>query len=383
MALNTKAKELVRQGEDVVNFTIGEPDFDTPDNIKQAAHRALQSGFTKYSPSAGVPELRQAIADKLRADNGLDYAPSEVFVSNGAKQALYMTMLCLVQEGDEVLIPAPYWVSYVQQARICGATPVIVDACSTEDLKPTPELLEKAITDRSRLLVLNSPCNPTGVVLTGDEIAGLVETALEHDLWIISDEIYEKLVFDGLEHVSAAGLNDRARERVITVNGMSKTYAMTGWRLGYAAGPEQVIRAAASLQSHMTSGADSIAQRAGIEALTGPQESVAEMREAFDERRRGLVEGLNDIPGISCLMPRGAFYAFPDCRELLGHSYGGRSAGNSLELCAALLDAVKVALVPGSAFGAEGFVRLLSCASTDRIEECVRRIRTFVEMRDA
>jgi aspartate aminotransferase len=382
LALNAKAKELARQGEDVVNFTVGEPDFDTPDNIKQAAHRALQSGLTKYAPAAGMPELREAIAAKLKAENGLDYSPAEVLVSNGAKQALYMIMLCLLQEGDEALIPAPYWVSYVQQARVCGATAVVVDACDTDDLKPTPEMLERAITERSRLLVLNSPCNPTGVVLAREEIAVLVEVALDHDLWIVSDEIYEKLVFDGLEHVSAAGLSDRARERVITVNGMSKTYAMTGWRLGYAAGPEPIIKAAAGLQSHMTSGADSIAQKAGVEALTGSQESVGEMRDAFEERRRVLVAGLNEVPGISCLMPGGAFYAFPDCSALLGHTYGGRSAGNSLELCAALLDAVKVALVPGSAFGAEGFVRLLSCASIERIEECVRRVAAFVNMQD-
>ncbi len=379
MALNTKAKQLASQGEDVVNFTIGEPDFDTPDNIKQAAHRAIESGFTKYTPAAGAAELRQAIAHKLQADNGLDYAPEEVLASNGSKQALYMIMLCLVQDGDQVLLPAPYWVSYAAQARICGAEPVVIDCTRTDDLKLTPALLEAAITERTRLLVLNSPCNPTGVVLTGDELRALVQVALAHDLWIISDEAYETLIYDGLEHVSPAGFSDEARARVITTNSLSKTYAMTGWRIGYAAGPRDVIQAAASLQSNTASGPNSIAQKAAIEALTGPQDSVAEMRDAFEERRNVLVGGLNRIPGVSCVVPQGTFYAFPDCRALMGNSYGGQRVENSLELCAALLDQVKLALVPGSAFGAEGFVRFLFAASTDTIEKALTRFSQFVE----
>ncbi len=382
MALNARANELSRQGKDVVNFTIGEPDFDTPDSIKQAAHRAIQAGFTKYQPAAGMPELRDAIARRLKADNGLDYEAKEVLVSNGAKQAIYMIMLCLVQQGDQVLIPAPYWVSYVHQVRFCGAEPVIVDATGTADLKPTPELLAGAMTDRARLLVLNSPCNPTGTVLTREELGALVELALERDLWLISDEIYEKLVYDGAEHVSPATFSKQARSRIITINGVSKTYAMTGWRLGYAAGPTEVIQAAARLQSHMTSGPDSIAQRAALEALTGPQDSVEEMRAAFDTRRRLMVDGLNEMPGISCLMPRGAFYAFPDCRGLLGKSYAGKAVHNSLELCEALLDQAGVAAVPGTAFGAEGFIRLHFAKANEEIEKALERIRAFVESCD-
>jgi len=382
MALNARAKNLSLQGKDVVNFTIGEPDFDTPDNVKQAAHRAIQAGFTKYQPAAGMPELREAIARKLQADNGLDYEPGEVLVSNGAKQALYMIMLCLVQQGDQALIPAPYWVSYVHQARFCRAEVVIIDATGTEDLKPTPDLLADALTDRARLLVLNSPCNPTGAVLTREEFAALVELALERDLWIISDEIYEKLVYDGARHVSPAAFSKEARDRIITINGASKTYAMTGWRLGYAAGPLEVIQAAARLQSNMTSGPDSVAQRAALEALTGPQGSVEEMRVAFDRRRRLLVDGLNAIPGIACLLPQGAFYAFPDCRGLLGKSYAGRKVQNSLELCEALLDQAGVAAVPGTAFGAEGFIRLHFAKADEEIEKALERLGAFAESCD-
>jgi aspartate aminotransferase len=374
MALNARAKRLAADGVDVVNFTIGEPDFDTPDNIKQAAHLAIQSGFTKYQPAAGMAELRRAVAAKLAAENGLDYEPEQILISNGAKQVLYVVMRCLLQEGDEVLIPAPYWVSYVHQARFCGATAVAVDTTETDDLKLTPELLEDALTERSRLLVLNSPCNPTGVVLSGEELRALVETALEHDLWIISDEIYEKLVYDGAEHVSPASFGKEAREHVIAVNGLSKTYAMTGWRIGYAAGPGEVIQAAARLQSHMTSGADSIVQRAAVEALTGPQDSVGEMRDAFDRRRRLLVDGLNGIDGVSCLVPRGAFYAFPDCRGLMGKSYDGKRVETSLELCEAMLDVAQVAAVPGSAFGAEGFVRFHYAKSEAEIETALGRL---------
>jgi len=382
MALNARAKNLSLRGKDVVNFTIGEPDFDTPDNVKQAAHRAIQAGFTKYQPAAGMSELREAIARKLQADNGLNYEPGEVLVSNGAKQALYMTMLCLVQQGDQVLIPAPYWVSYVHQARFCRAEVVVIDATGTEDLKPTPDLLADALTDRARLLVLNSPCNPTGAVLTGEEFAALVELALERDLWIISDEIYEKLVYDGAQHVSPAAFSKEARDRIITINGASKTYAMTGWRLGYAAGPLEVIQAAGRLQSHMTSGPDSVAQRAALEALTGPQDSVEEMRVAFDRRRHLLVDGLNAIPGISCLVPQGAFYAFPDCRGLLGKSYAGRKVQDSLELCEALLDQAGVAAVPGTAFGAEGFIRLHFAKADEEIEKALERLGAFAESCD-
>jgi len=379
LALDARAKQLLRQGVDVVNFTVGEPDFDTPDNIKQAAHRAIQSGFTKYTHAAGMAELRHAIAAKLKAENGLDYSADEVLVANGAKQAIFMTMLCLVEDGDQVLLPSPYWVSYADQALICGAEPTPIDATGREDLKLTAQMLEAAITKRSKLLVLNSPCNPTGVVFTRAELEALVDVALAHDLWVLSDEIYEHLIYDGLEHASPASFTKKARQRVITINGLSKTYAMTGWRIGYAAGPQEVIRAAVNMQSNTTSAPNSIAQKAALEALEGPQDSVAEMRAAFDARRRLIVEGLNEIPGVSCLMPHGAFYAFADCRGLLGKSYGGKRADKSLDLCAALLDQAQVAVVPGSAFGAEGYVRFSYATSEENIRKGLERLRKFAE----
>ncbi|MFW6118731.1 MAG: pyridoxal phosphate-dependent aminotransferase [Planctomycetota bacterium] len=377
LALNAKAKRMAREGVDVLTFALGEPDFDTPDHIKQAGHRAIQAGYTKYTPAAGMPELREAIAAKLRNDNGLDYTPEQVIVCNGAKQALYMIMLCLVEDGDEVLLPAPYWVSYSAQARFCGADPVPIDT-TDNNLRLTAGLLEDAVTERSRVLVLNSPSNPTGVVLTESELRSIVEVALRHDLWVVADEIYEKLIYDEAVHVSPAGFSDEALERVITVNGFSKTYAMTGWRIGYAAGPSQVIKAATSIQSNTTSAPNTIAQKAAITALTGTQEPVAEMRDAFDERRRLIVEGLNEIPGIRCVMPEGAFYAFPDCSDLMGRSIDGTTIENSLQLCEALLEHAKVALTPGSAFGAEGYVRLSYATSTDHIEQALGRIAEFV-----
>ena len=382
LAINSKAKALAAQGEDVVKFTVGEPDFDTPDNIKQAAIRAILAGHTKYTPAAGSPELRQAIADKLRVDNGLRYEPQQVLVSNGAKQALYMIMLCLLDEGDEALIPAPYWVSYPDQALVCGGRPVIIDASGTPDLKLTPALLEAAITERSKLLVLNSPNNPSGVVYTGEELEALVEVAVARDLWVLSDEVYEKLIYDGLRHVSPASLSQEAYDRTITFNAASKTYAMTGWRIGYAAGPAQVIKAATSLQSNLTGAPNSIAQRAFVEALTGEQDSVGDMREAFARRRDMIVAGLNEIDGVSCITPQGAFYALPDCTALLGHTYAGRRIDGSVALSEALLDTVGLAVVPGAPFGAEGHLRFSYAVSEADIEDGLERLARFVAMRE-
>ena len=380
LSIASKAKKLAKDGVDVVMFTVGEPDFDTPETIKQAAHLAIQAGYTKYTPAAGLPELRQAIAGKLRRDNGLEYGPEQVIVSNGAKQVLYLIMLCLVGPGDDVLIPAPYWVSYPDQARMCGARPVPIDCTHSEGLKLTAPLLKAALTERSKLLVLNSPCNPTGSVLDEKELREIVEVALEHDLWILSDEIYEKLVYDGVEHVSPASFSDGAYEHVVTVNGVSKTYAMTGWRIGYAAGPKAVIEAASHLQSNMTSAPNTIAQKAALEAVTGPQDSVAEMRDTFRERRDLMLDLLKEVPGVTCTKPQGAFYAFPDVSTVLGKTYGGRRVGNSVELAEALLQEVALAVVPGLPFGAEGYIRLSYAVSTESIEKGVERLASFLEL---
>ena len=378
LSINAKAKRMNQQGQDVLILTVGEPDFDTPDNVKQAAIRAIQSGYTKYTAAAGTPELRRAVADKLKKDNGLDYDTDQILVSNGTKQALYMIMVCLLEEGDEVLLPAPYWVSYADQAEVCRARPVAVDATGTADLKMTPDMLRSAITKRSKLLVLNSPCNPSGIVYDEGELRAIVDVALEHDLWIFSDEVYEKLIYDGLTHASAAAFSEEAYRHTITFNGVSKSYAMTGWRIGYAAGPPEVIRAAANLQSNLTGGPNSISQKATIEALTGEQDSVAEMHAAFAERRDVIVDGLNEIPGVRCLRPQGAFYAFPDCRELLGRTYAGRQVDGSVALSEALLDVVKLAVIPGAPFGAEGYLRICYAASQSDIRTGLERFAEFV-----
>ena len=383
LSLNSTAKQMAAEGQDVVMFTVGEPDFDTPDNIKQAAIRAVLSGFTRYTPAAGTTELREAISEKFSRDNGLDYSPDQVLVSNGAKHALYMIMMCLLQDGDEAILPAPYWVSYSSQAKFCGATPVVADATGQPDLKLTPEILHKTITDNSRILVLNSPCNPSGVVYSRQELEAIVQVAVDHDLWILSDEVYEELIYDDLEHVSIAGLSEEACRRTITFNAVSKTYAMTGWRIGYAAGPREVIQAAGRLQSNMTSGPNSIAQKAAVEAITGDQESVQEMRETFADRRDIIIEGLNAIDGVNCVRPEGAFYALPDCRPLLGHTYAGRKVEDSVSLSEALLEEVKLAVVPGAPFGAEGHLRFSYAASEETIRKGLERLEEFVDMREA
>lgn len=378
LTLNAKAKELARSGVDVVMFTVGEPDFPTPENICQAAIRAVQAGYTHYTPAAGMVELREAIAAKFQEESGLDYGASQIIVSNGGKHCLYQIILALAESGDEVLLPAPYWVSYADQAEICGATPVAIDCTGREDLKLTPDMLKDAITPRSKVLVLNYPSNPTGVVMTEQELRAVVEVAVEHDLWIISDEIYDQLIYDGLPHVSPASFSPEAFARTITLNGVSKTYAMTGWRIGYAGGPKEVITAAVRMQSNMTSAPCSIAQKAALEAITGQQESVAEMREAFDERRHILVEGLNALPGVHCTVPQGAFYAFPSVKGLLGRSYKGRRVDTSLELAQRLLEDVNLAVVPGAPFGAEGYLRFSYATSVEQIEKGVERLGDFI-----
>jgi aspartate aminotransferase len=382
LSLNSKAKELAANGQDVAKFTVGEPDFDTPDNIKQAAIRAIQSGFTRYTPAAGTKELREAITGKFERDNGLKYEADQILVSNGAKHALYMIMMCLLGEGDEAVLPAPYWVSYSSQVEFCGARPVVADATGEPDLKLTPEILEENITEDTRLLVLNSPCNPSGVVYSRQELEELVQVAVEHDLWILSDEVYEKLIYDDLEHVAVAGLSEEARRRTITFNAVSKTYAMTGWRIGYAAGPKNVIQAAGRLQSNMTSGPNSIAQKAAVEAITGDQESVEEMRQTFADRRDIIVDGLNGIEGVQCVRPQGAFYALPDCSDLLGHTYAGHSVENSTDLSKALLEEVLLAVVPGAPFGAEGHLRFSYAASEETIEKGIERLQQFIDTRE-
>jgi aspartate aminotransferase len=380
LATAAKAKAMKAQGIDVVDFGVGEPDFDTPENVKLAGIKAIQSGFTKYTPASGTDELKEAVIEKFKKDNGLQYEKSQVLVSCGAKHSLYNIAEALFDPGDEVIIPSPYWVSYPDQVLLNDATPVIVETTEDEGFKLSAKKLAKSITRKTKALVLNSPSNPTGLAYdkqTLEEIAALV---VKHNIYVISDEIYEKLIYDGFTHTSIASLGPEIKDRTIVVNGVSKSHAMTGWRIGYAAGPTDVITAMANIQSQSTSNPTSISQKAAVEALRGPQNFIKTMNMEFDKRRRYMVERLNNIPGISCLMPVGAFYAFPRVSSLYGKSVNGKIIKNSSDLSAYLLDDAKVALVSGDAFGADSYIRLSYATSMESIRKGLDRIENAVQM---
>ncbi len=370
LTMDAKAKEMKARGIDVINFGVGEPDFDTPENIKEAAIKAIREGFTKYTPAGGILPLKEAIAAKLKSDNGLGYATDEIIVSCGAKHSLYNIAQALYGPGDEVIIPAPYWVSYPDQVLLNDAEPVIVETSEEDSFLLGAEALDKAITPRTKALILNYPSNPTGLAYDRKALEGIAEVAVKHGIYVVSDEIYEKLLYDGAEHVSIASLGKEIKERTLVVNGLSKSHAMTGWRIGYAAGPKEVISAMAKIQSQSTSNPTSIAQKASVEALTGPQDFLKEMLAAFDERRKFLVDELNSMPGVSCLTPRGAFYAFPNTSGL----YGGKLKSSS-DLAVYLLEEANVALVPGDAFGNDNHVRISYATSLDDIKRAVERIK--------
>lgn len=374
LVIDSKAKALKASGVDVVNFGVGEPDFDTPENVKQAAVRAINEGFTKYTPAGGIDPLKDAIIAKLSRDNGLTYARDEVIVSCGAKHSLYNIAQALFGPGDEVIVPAPYWVSYPDQIMLNDATPVIVKTREEDGFVLDPAALEAAVTPRTKALILNSPSNPTGFTYDRRAIEKVAAIACRKNFMVVSDEIYEKLVYDGAVHVSIASLDREIRDRTIVVNGLSKSHAMTGWRIGYAAGPKQVIKAMTDIQSQSTSNPNSIAQKAAVEALNGPQESVAVMHREFDARRRYLVGALNAMPGLSCRTPNGAFYAFPNCSKLLGTRAGDRAIASSGDLALYLLDVARVAAVPGSAFGDDRYIRLSYATSMDNLRKGVARI---------
>lgn len=374
LTIDAKAKSMKAAGVDVINFGVGEPDFDTPDNIKEAAIKAIKDGFTKYTPAGGIDPLRQAIADKLKADNGLDYTKDEVVVSCGAKHSLYNLAQALYDDGDEVIIPAPYWVSYPDQVILAGATPVIVKTREEDNFMLTPEAFEKAITKKTKALILNSPSNPTGAAYDAKTLQGLAEVAVKHGIYVVSDEIYEKLIYDGKQHVSIASFGPEIKKLTIVINGLSKSHAMTGWRIGYAAGPLDIIKAINKIQGQSTSNPTSIAQKAAVEALVGPQDFIAKMNVEFDKRRMYLLNELNAIDGISCRKPDGAFYVFPNTKKL----YGGK-VRNSSELALFLLEEAAVALVPGDAFGDDDFVRISYATAMADIEKAVVRIKEAVK----
>jgi aspartate aminotransferase len=381
LATAAKAKAMKAQGIDVVDFGVGEPDFDTPDNVKQAGISAIRSGFTKYTPAGGTDELKEAVIEKFKKDNGLDYEKSQVLISCGAKHSLYNIAEALFDPGDEVIIPSPYWVSYPDQVILNDAVPVIVETTEAEGFKLSAQKLEKAITGKTKALVLNSPSNPTGLAYDRKTLEEIAAVAVKHNIYVISDEIYEKLIYDGFRHFSIAALGREIKDLTIVVNGVSKSHAMTGWRIGYAAGPRDVIAAMANIQSQSTSNPASISQKAALEALRGPQEFIETMNREFVKRRTYMVERLNKMKGISCLLPVGAFYAFPRVSPLFGKSADGKQIRNSADLATYLLEHAKVALVSGDAFGADAYIRLSYATSMeqiakglDRIEEAVRKL---------
>ena len=374
LAMSQKSAEMKAQGIDVINMSVGEPDFNTPDHIKVAAKLAIDENYSRYSPVPGYPELRQAIARKLERENQLRYQPSEILVSNGAKQSVCNTVMALVDPGEEVIIPAPYWVSYPQMVKLAGGTPVIINAGFEQNFKITPEQLEAAITPQTRLLILCSPSNPTGSVYTKDELAGLAEVILKHeDLFVLADEIYEHINYIG-KHESIAQFPGM-KERSIIVNGVSKAYAMTGWRIGYIAAPEWIVKGCNKLQGQYTSGPCSVSQRAALEAYIASQDCVEEMRLAFERRRDLIVELAKDIPGLEVNTPQGAFYLFPKCSSFYGKSDGEHTIKDSNDLAMYLLEVGHVATVGGDAFGDSDCFRMSYATSDENIREAMRRIK--------
>ena len=375
VAVAQRARELKAQGIDVLSFSVGEPDFDTPVHIREAAKKAIDSGATRYTAVRGIVELREAICEasaKRRA--GVTYDPSQVVVSVGAKHTLFNLALALYDEGDEVLIPAPYWVSYPEQVRLAGANPVIVQTTEDEGFRMTPEALRAAITPKTKALILCSPSNPTGAAYTGEQLRALADVAAEHNFWIIVDEIYGQLVYGGFDQKSIAEVAPDLKDRIIIVDGVSKTFAMTGWRIGWMFAPEYVTKACEKIQGQATTNPSSIAQHAAIAALRGPWEPMEEMRQAFEARRSIIVEGLNAIDGIGCGMPEGAFYAFANVQALIGKQGGGKQREADVDVAGSLLEEALCAVVPGTAFGAPGFVRISYAASNDMIREGLSRI---------
>lgn len=375
LAISSKAKKMIADGLDVVDFGVGEPDFDTPKHIKDAAIKAINEGFTKYPPVSGFPELRSAIVEKFKHDNGLEYDTDQVVVSCGAKHVLYNILQAICNPGDEVVIIAPFWVSYTEMIKLADAKPRLVETTMENGFCPTPEQIDSAITPATKAIMVNSPSNPTGVIYDKMILKSIGEIACENDIQIISDEIYENLIYDGQVHHSMANLSKKIYERTITVNGVSKAYAMTGWRIGYAAGPKQIINAIGRIQSHSTSGANSIAQRAALEALTGPQDEVGKMRSQFEKRRDLILEKLDEIETFSYVKPEGAFYAFPDVSKNFGRTLNGKKIENSLDMADYLITHAKVAVVPGKPFGYDDCIRLSFATSLEKIEEGLERIK--------
>lgn len=380
LSLTAKAKAMKAEGIDVIGFGAGEPDFDTPQHIKEEAKKALDAGFTKYTPTTGIPELKKAICKKLKDDNGLDYETAQVLLGCGAKHCIYNAIQVLCDEGDEVILPVPYWVSFPEQINVTGATTVLAETKEEGGFKVTPQDLSRLVTPRTKLFILNSPSNPTGCVYSRNELESLAEILVKNGIWVISDEIYENIVY-GVEHVGIASLGPEIKDLTIVINGMSKAYSMTGWRMGYAAGDKKVIGAMSNFQDHSTSNPTSFAQKGALAAISGSQESVGQMVAEFRRRRDYIVDRLNKIPGVSCSLPDGAFYVFPNISQLLNKSLDGEAIQTSMRLSELLLDEARVAVLPGTPFGVDQYLRISYaismdniCTGMDRIEEWAKRI---------
>ena len=379
LAITAKAKEMKSQGIDVIGFGAGEPDFDTPENIKEFAKRSIDNGFTKYTAASGIDELKNAIISRIKEDYNVEYEKKEIFVGSGAKHVLYNLFQVLLDLNDEVIIPAPYWVSYPEQVRIAGGKPVILTTDQSNGFKVKPSEIQNVITDKTKILVLNYPSNPTGVTFTKEELVEIANLAEKNDLIIISDEIYDKTLYSETKHTSFVQINDSIKNRTILVNGVSKTYSMTGWRIGYAAGNKKVLAAMNNLAGQSTSNPTSIAQKASVEAFSGPQDKVDEMVVEFKKRRDFICKELNNIDGISCLVPDGAFYVFPDISYYFGKEYKNGKIENSVDFADFLLNEAKVAVVPGIEFGSDKNIRISYATSMHDIKEGIKRIKEKLE----
>ncbi len=378
MAIDSLFKQMKADGVDVIGFGAGEPDFNTPDEIKAAGIAAIEQNFTRYTPAAGTVELRQAVCDRMKADCGLSYKPNQVIATNGAKHAVYLALRALVNPGDEVILPAPYWVSYYELIKMVGGVPVVVTATEAEHFKLTPEKLTAAITPKTKCLILNNPSNPTGMMYGEEELRALADVVVANDLYVISDEIYYGLVYDGKPFVSFAALSDEVWKRTVLINGVSKSYAMTGWRIGYACADDPIAKVMANYVSHSTGSASAISQKASVTALTAPQEKIEEMRKAFEERRNYIVKRMNSIPGVSCIRPEGAFYVMMNLEQLIGKTIHGVKITNDDVFADAFLKYGLVAVVPGSGFGAPNFVRWSYATSLENIKEGLDRLEKFL-----
>lgn len=378
LAVTAKAKKMKAEGINVVGFGAGEPDFDTPDHIKAAAIKAIEDGFTKYTPASGTEELKKAICDKFKNENGLDYLPNQIVISNGAKHSLTNVFVAILNSGDEVIIPGPFWLSYPEMVRLADGIPVIVNAKKESNYKITVNELEGALTNKTKAIIINSPSNPTGVIYSKDELKEIADFAVKHDLYVISDEIYEKLIYDGNKHISIASLNDEIYKNTIIINGVSKSFAMTGWRIGYLAAPPEIAKAISNIQSHATSNPNSIAQKATLAALTGPQDCVELMRKEFEKRRNYMMERLNKMPSFSIVKPQGAFYVFVDISQVIGKQFEGKIIENADDFSDILLENEKVAVVSCTDFGYPHCMRLSYAISLENIETGLDRIENFI-----